>query len=81
MTVLTIVTVCWAAVLVLAVAASLLAILVFLVRIARVIGGAREALATVRDRAVLLRDLLRPLSHLGGTVQLPRDRPAPSGIM
>ena len=76
---LTVLTLCWVALLVAAVAASLIAILVRLLQISHALRGTRDGLVAVRDRTVLLDALLRPLTHVGGESGLPHEREAPSG--
>jgi hypothetical protein len=76
---LTVLTLCWVAVLVAAVAASLIAVLVRLLQIAHELRSGRDALVMVRDRTSLLDALLRPLTQIGGEPGLPHDRKVPSG--
>ena len=76
---LTVLTLCWVAVLVVAVAASLIAILVRLLQIARALRAAGGALVTARDRTALLNALLQPLTHVAGEIGMPHEREAPSG--
>ena len=78
MSVLWTLTLLWAVVLVVAVAASLIAILVSLRRIARALGEVREALAQVRDRTRPLTGHLEALhaAASGESRAEPRNRAA-----
>ena len=66
MTLLTILSLIYAAVLVLALAASLILILVYLYRIAHMLGEARGALALVSERTAGLHE---PLASVGAAVE------------